>query len=1246
MSPPRHSPRGVITVGAALVALGAIWFAFAADDRGSAAVGVIALVVSTVITVAAMPTETRARLLSLSWRRDVDTLRVTLVEHATAQWSELTQTVAPPGARAAVAVRRGAGPARELHDVAADEAVRALFDHAAHRMALIGDAGSGKTTAATALFGELLARTRDDPRNRVPFYVRLSGWRAALSLDDWLVDQLRESVGLSRADARAARTLIVPLLDGLDEVAEIDRKACGQAIAGYLNTLPGAQILVCCRSPEYRESRLGAVSSLSTYTLEPLSVSAVRSFLADGDRTRWAPVVDALAAPGGEALAAALSSPLMLSVARDSWRNGEPAELVAATVGQGLDEAAVRRTLWDHWFRQAVLGIAEADVAKAVGLARAVQGSGAAEVRLDRLGLRATRWVWFGAKAVAACALALAVPAGLAAVVFAFVHGIVRELRDRVSRRVWEAAGTGAVLVLVVAGLAGHLVVDPVPVLACAAGAAAVCARSRLALPLPGYVRRIAHDAAQTLPVLGLGVVGAVLVTLAVVIGGGQLLGVPALATSVVAVALGLVAADLAGLDHLGQHVVARLWHRFVRGVTLTALLRRLAAAALLRHTGDGYRFFHRELLSYLATHESPVTISFDNVGVEALWDGAHSARERGDHELATALWQHVTRDRPRDALAWFNLADSLLAQRAPERRAEAFAAADRACTLAPRDPDMWYMRSEALQALNKIDDALVAADRAIGLDAAWPGYRMARATILLRLGRPGAALSDAEHACALDPTAVEPLLSRADALGALGRWPEALECVDRAVALEPGSAAPHRARSWVLAGTDRLEEALAAIDRAGELSPGDAEVWAYRAYLLRLLSRHADARVCADRAVQLDGRSVNAHVTRAMVLTELYRMSEALAAVDRATALAPDDAWVHTTRAVVLGTWARWDDALVAVDHAAVLDPRDTDAYAGRAFVLLRLNRRQEALEAADRAYDCDPQGADPWLQRADALLALGRFDKALAAVDRAVALRPSWPNYHAVRAVVLLRLNRRAAALATADRARGINPGNATAWGVRSRVLRAAGRLGAALEAVDQALTLHPGWPDHHVARAAVLVRLGRVTEALAEITEAVEIDPRCAEAYRVRAEVLAALGRYDEALGAADAAVARHPEWADHHATRARVLLLRDDPDGALTSAEHACRLDIDNVDAWNARTAALAVAGRFTEAEAASDRVLRLIDDDGPSYAARADLFRRMGRLTTARELAERACVLVPDGADERAVGEEVMRGLGV
>ena len=55
--------------------------------------------------------------------------------------------------------------------------------------------------------------------------------------------------------------------------------------------------------------------------------------------------------------------------------------------------------------------------------------------------------------------------------------------------------------------------------------------------------------------------------------------------------------------------------------------------------------------------------------------------------------------DRPRDALAWVNLAESLLAQRTPERRADAFAAADRACTLAPRDPDMRYMRGEALGA-------------------------------------------------------------------------------------------------------------------------------------------------------------------------------------------------------------------------------------------------------------------------------------------------------------------------------------------------------------------------------------------------------------------------------------------------------------------------------------------------------------------------------------------------------------------
>lgn len=145
----------------------------------------IALVVSTVIGLAALPPETRARLLSLSWHRDADTLRATLVAHATTRWAELTETVEQPGARAAVSVARGSGSGRELHEVAADDAVRALFDRADGWMALIGDAGSGKTTAATALFGELLARTQDDPRNRVPFYVRLSWWRAGLSLDAW-----------------------------------------------------------------------------------------------------------------------------------------------------------------------------------------------------------------------------------------------------------------------------------------------------------------------------------------------------------------------------------------------------------------------------------------------------------------------------------------------------------------------------------------------------------------------------------------------------------------------------------------------------------------------------------------------------------------------------------------------------------------------------------------------------------------------------------------------------------------------------------------------------------------------------------------------------------------------------------------------------------------------------------------------------------------------------------------------------
>ena len=165
---------------------------------------------------------------------------------------------------------------------------------------------------------------------------------------------------MHQAQALLEAGLILPLLDGLDEIPEVIR---GPAIAQINEAVrPGEAIVVTCRTEDYRrtvrptdraEVTLRAATAIQ---LDPLSPAAVSGYLltdAGGPkaRERWAPVIAALgsAAP----VAQALTTPLMVSLARVVY-NPRPGEVVgrlpkpAELCGMDLpDRVAVEAHLLD-----------------------------------------------------------------------------------------------------------------------------------------------------------------------------------------------------------------------------------------------------------------------------------------------------------------------------------------------------------------------------------------------------------------------------------------------------------------------------------------------------------------------------------------------------------------------------------------------------------------------------------------------------------------------------------------------------------------------------------------------------------------------------------------------------------------------------------------------------------------------------------------------------------------------------------
>jgi NACHT domain len=257
------------------------------------------------------------------------------------------------------------------------------------RLVVLGEPGAGKTMLMVRLVLDLLARrTVGGP---VPILVSVASWNPVeQNLQGWLVGQLTldyPALGLAppaglqeptQAAALLASGLILPILDGLDEIPEAVR---GSAISRINDALrPGEYMVATCRSRQYRDAirpEAGVEVTLraaAAIELRPLNADAVRHYLCDDAagpvaKARWDPVLAVLGTetPAGQAL----ETPLMVGLARTVY-NARPGELAGALgdpaglcdpalVDRGAVEsklfdafipAAYRHVLTDRWNAQ------------------------------------------------------------------------------------------------------------------------------------------------------------------------------------------------------------------------------------------------------------------------------------------------------------------------------------------------------------------------------------------------------------------------------------------------------------------------------------------------------------------------------------------------------------------------------------------------------------------------------------------------------------------------------------------------------------------------------------------------------------------------------------------------------------------------------------------------------------------------------------------------------------------------------
>jgi len=154
-------------------------------------------------------------------------------------------------------------------------------DDIAGKLLILGAPGSGKTTALLSLAEQLVIGAIEQSQTVIPVILELSTWREdSQSIEAWIIEQLYDLHGGNRKhkiyEQWLERQVLLPLLDGLDELGLERQKKCTEKLNEFARTYP--QLVVCCRVREFETANIKLSNLNGAICLQELSDRQIEAY--------------------------------------------------------------------------------------------------------------------------------------------------------------------------------------------------------------------------------------------------------------------------------------------------------------------------------------------------------------------------------------------------------------------------------------------------------------------------------------------------------------------------------------------------------------------------------------------------------------------------------------------------------------------------------------------------------------------------------------------------------------------------------------------------------------------------------------------------------------------------------------------------------------------------------------------------------------------------------------------------------